>query len=114
MGADRSLEPDAQAALSFPEQASRAPATNHGELLDWAVFRRFDELGPFDTPNREQLSDLLKLRLAAGRLREEDAERLVTSAKGWSFAEVVRSCDDAVRTMAIDNREEVSERDCYA
>lgn len=86
-------------------------ATNHVELLDRAVFRRFDVIVPFDKPTRDQLADLLKLRLGAVGLREGDAERLAGSAEGWSFADVVRACDDAVRTMALDDREEISERD---
>src|SRR5690606_31238444 len=38
-------------------------ATNHVELLDRAVFRRFDVIVPFDRPTREQLVHLLMLRL---------------------------------------------------
>jgi len=89
-------------------------ATNHVELLDRAVFRRFDVIVPFDKPTREQLVDLLKLRLGAIGFGEQDAERLAGSAEGWSFADVVRACDDAVRSMALDDREEISERDVVA
>jgi SpoVK/Ycf46/Vps4 family AAA+-type ATPase len=89
-------------------------ATNHVELLDRAVFRRFDVIVPFDRPTREQLVDLLKLRLGAVGFGEQDADRLAGSAEGWSFADVVRACDDAVRSMALDDREEISERDVVA
>jgi SpoVK/Ycf46/Vps4 family AAA+-type ATPase len=89
-------------------------ATNHVELLDRAVFRRFDVIVPFDKPTREQLVDLLKLRLGAVGFREQDADRLAGNAEGWSFADVVRACDDAVRSMALDDREEISERDVVA
>ncbi|HEX4421705.1 MAG TPA: ATP-binding protein [Kofleriaceae bacterium] len=86
-------------------------ATNHVELLDRAVFRRFDVIVPFDKPTREQLADLLKLRISTVGLSMEAAERLAGNAEGWSFADVARACDDAVRTMALDDREEISERD---
>jgi SpoVK/Ycf46/Vps4 family AAA+-type ATPase len=86
-------------------------ATNHVELLDRAVFRRFDVIAPFDKPTREQLVDLMKLRLSAVGLDEESAERLAHVAEGWSFADVARACDDAVRTMALDDRDRVSEHD---
>ncbi len=85
-------------------------ATNHVELLDRAVFRRFDVIVPFDKPTREQLVDLLKLRLGAVGFGEQDADRLAGSAEGWSFADVVRACDDAVRSMALDDREEIQRR----
>ena len=86
-------------------------ATNHVELLDRAVFRRFDVIVPFDKPTREQIAELMKLRLSTVGLTEEATVRLAAHAEGWSFADVARACDDAVRTMALDDREEVSERD---
>ncbi len=86
-------------------------ATNHVELLDRAVFRRFDVIVSFDKPTRVQIADLLRLRLSTVGLDAEAATRLSANAEGWSFADVVRACDDAVRTMALDDREEVSERD---
>lgn len=86
-------------------------ATNHVALLDRAVFRRFDVIVAFDKPTREQIVDLIELRLSTLGLTEEIATRLAKHAEGWSFADVARACDDAVRTMALDGREEVSERD---
>lgn len=86
-------------------------ATNHVELLDRAVFRRFDVIVPFDKPTREQITELMKLRLSTVGLTDEAALKLAAHAEGWSFADVARACDDAVRTMALDDREEISERD---
>lgn len=86
-------------------------ATNHVELLDRAVFRRFDVIVPFEKPTRAQLAALLGLRLSALGLDETRTLDLAARAEGWSFADVVRACDDAVRTMALDGREEIAERD---
>lgn len=86
-------------------------ATNHVELLDRAVFRRFDVILPFDKPTHGQIADLLNLRLATVGLGAEAANRLAKNAEGWSFADVVRACNDAVRTMALDDRDEILERD---
>jgi len=86
-------------------------ATNHVELLDRAVFRRFDVIVPFEMPTREQLVDLLGLRLRAVGLTQIEAEALAGRALGWSFADVVRACDDAIRTMALDDRDQILERD---
>lgn len=86
-------------------------ATNHVELLDRAVFRRFDVMIPFEKPTREQLVALLRLRLGAVGLKDPQAEELVGRAEGWSFADVARACDDAIRTMALDDREAISTRD---
>ena len=86
-------------------------ATNYVELLDRAVFRRFDVIVPFDKPSRGQVVALLQLRLGAVGLDNEQAERMAGIAQGFSFADVARSCDDAVRTMVLDGREEISEHD---
>jgi len=86
-------------------------ATNHVELLDRAVFRRFDVIVPFDKPTREQIAELMNLRLSTVGLSRDAAMRLAAIAEGWSFADVVRACDDAVRTMALDDRDAISERD---
>jgi len=86
-------------------------ATNHIELLDRAVFRRFDVIVSFDNPTREQIADLLELRLSTVGLGAEVAIRLAASTEGCSFADVARACDDAVRTMVLDDRAEISERD---
>jgi SpoVK/Ycf46/Vps4 family AAA+-type ATPase len=86
-------------------------ATNHVELLDRAVFRRFDVIVPFDKPSREQLTALLELRLGNFGLSSDAASRLAQSAEGWSFADVARACDDAVRTMALEDRSEMREDD---
>lgn len=86
-------------------------ATNHVELLDRAVFRRFDVIMSFEKPTREQLVDLLKLRLTTLGLTDEQAHQLAAHAEGWSFADITRACDDAVRTIALDDREAISETD---
>jgi SpoVK/Ycf46/Vps4 family AAA+-type ATPase len=86
-------------------------ATNHVELLDRAMFRRFDVIVPFEKPTREQSELLLTLRLENLGLNGEGARRLAGQAEGYSFADLARACDDAVRTMALDDRDEVTERD---
>ncbi len=86
-------------------------ATNHVELLDRAVFRRFDVIVPFEHPDRAQLVDLFYLRLGAVGLSTDEAEHLADHVSGLSFADVARVCDDAVRTMALHDREQITEGD---
>lgn len=86
-------------------------ATNHVELLDRAVFRRFDVIVPFEKPTRKQLIDLFNLRLNSVGLAPAWAENFASLAEGWSFADVVRACDDAIRTMALSDRSEILDQD---
>jgi SpoVK/Ycf46/Vps4 family AAA+-type ATPase len=89
-------------------------ATNHVELLDRAVFRRFDVMVPFEKPTCDEIGALLMLRLGAVGLTQERAKPLATLADGSSFADVGRACDDAIRTMALEGREEIKEPDVVA
>lgn len=89
-------------------------ATNHSELLDRAVFRRFDLLLHFDRPTPAQIKALLQHRLAAFSLPGRLLENLSRSARGLSYAAVTIACDDAIRTMALSDRERLQEADLKA
>ena len=47
-------------------------------------------------------------------LSGQQAECFAGRAAGWSFADVTRACGDAVRTMALDGRDEISDGDVAA
>jgi SpoVK/Ycf46/Vps4 family AAA+-type ATPase len=96
--------------------ADRSPsiliaATNHSELLDRAVFRRFDLIVHFDRPDEPQILALLTLRLAAFDLGGPLLRRLSRLARGLSFADVARACDDAIRSMALGGRDRPADSD---
>jgi SpoVK/Ycf46/Vps4 family AAA+-type ATPase len=86
-------------------------ATNHAELLDRAVFRRFDVTVEFARPTEAQVKELLRIRLASFDLPAEIVRRVARAARGLSFADVARSCDDAIRTMALDGRDRLTPKD---
>lgn len=86
-------------------------ATNHLELLDRAVYRRFDAIVALPKPNAEQIAGLLTLRLRRLGLTLPAANSVGASAEGNSFADVARACDDAIRTMVLQGREQVQQGD---
>jgi AAA+ superfamily predicted ATPase len=86
-------------------------ATNHLELLDRAIFRRFDLLIHFGSPTLFQIADLIGARLKLFSLSDRTVQRLAARCVGRSFADVGRACDDAVRTMAIEGRSSLSASD---
>ena len=49
-------------------------ATNHGQLLDSALWRRFDEVLSFERPTVHQLRKVLRLRLRATKHQGLDIE----------------------------------------
>lgn len=86
-------------------------ATNHPELLDRAVFRRFELKVEFDVPGPKEVEQLVRLRLAAFELPARAMRTVVTAAKGFSYADIAQVCDDAVRTMALAGRDSLTEGD---
>ena len=86
-------------------------ATNHSQLLDHAVFRRFDLIVPFQPPGPSQIEALLGLRLRAFELPVGGLREIAAAAAGLSYADVARACDDAIRSMALDGHEQITMED---
>jgi SpoVK/Ycf46/Vps4 family AAA+-type ATPase len=96
---------------SFEGKSLLIAATNHDQMLDSAVWRRFDEILFFDLPNIEQLRRLLSVKLK-GLRREfeiEDAE-FISQLKGMSHADVERVLRRAAKDMILSGKEFLSER----
>ncbi|MCP4629229.1 MAG: ATP-binding protein [bacterium] len=96
---------------SFEGRSLLIAATNHDQILDSAVWRRFDEVLVFDLPNIEQLRRLLSVKLR-GLRREfeiEDAE-FVSQLKGMSHADVERVLRRAAKDMIFSGKEFLCER----
>jgi SpoVK/Ycf46/Vps4 family AAA+-type ATPase len=83
-------------------------ATNHAELLDRAIFRRFDVVVPFALPTADQIEATLRLRLRAFDLPTSFLKEVAVSARGMSFADIARSTDDAIRSMALGGRDQLT------
>ncbi|MBL8684695.1 MAG: ATP-binding protein [Myxococcales bacterium] len=99
--------------------ADRSPsvlvaATNHVQIVDRAALRRFDAIVEFDLPDARAIYDLLLLRLAPLGLRPTDAEQLAERGVGHNFADLARACDDSIRTMVLDDREQLRPSDVDA
>ncbi len=80
-------------------------ATNHPELLDAALYRRFDDVLEFRLPDTELILEALKARLAGFQLKDPDWPRLIAAAEGLSYAEITRACEESAKDMIIQDRE---------
>lgn len=76
-------------------------ATNHPELLDRALHRRFDDIIKFDRPDAVRISLLIENRLASFYLSSLAIDSLARQAEGLSCAEVVLACDDAAKEAVL-------------
>jgi SpoVK/Ycf46/Vps4 family AAA+-type ATPase len=86
-------------------------ATNHPSLLDRALFRRFDDVLEYSLPDDELAERMLRSRLAMLDTRRVEWEQVVDAARGLSYAEIVRACEDTAKDAVLGDRSEVTTRD---
>lgn len=76
-------------------------ATNHGNRLDKALFRRFDDLIEFGLPGEQEIWATILARLVGVKTSALSQQKLLAAADGLSFAEITRACEEAVKEMLI-------------
>lgn len=86
-------------------------ATNHPEILDRALFRRFDDVLHYDLPDEARIASLLKSRLGKRGAKGVSWKRLACAALGLSHAEITRAVDETLKEALIEGREALTERD---
>lgn len=86
-------------------------ATNHPEILDYALFRRFDDVIEYGLPNRDQIEAALKSRLANFSKSFNSWQSLTEAADGLSYAELAKAADDAIKDAIINDRASIEARD---
>lgn len=83
-------------------------ATNHPEILDHALFRRFDDVLHYELPDEGRITALLKARLARVAVKGVSWKRLAETAHGLSYAEIARAADEVLKEMLIEKRAHVT------
>jgi AAA family ATPase len=75
-------------------------ATNNLELLDQALFRRFDDVIHYQLPTDQEKIQLLKNRLS-GNLLQKDIDLILPELTSLSHAEINQACLDAIKESVI-------------
>lgn len=87
-------------------------ATNHEQILDSAVWRRFDDTLEFPLPDSMLLPQVLQLKLRGVRRQfETAATEVVDLFKGLSPADIERIVRRAVKRMILRNQEFLAVKD---
>ena len=91
--------------LQFLEEDSNTSliisATNHPELLDRALLRRFDDIIEYNLPDIEIIKNVLKTHLASLNCDSIDWDKLAESAKGLAQADIVRIAHNVFKTKIL-------------
>lgn len=116
IGADRSLDNEVgemrrilNSFLQFIEQdiseSIIIAATNNQRLLDHALFRRFDDVIHYAMPTKDEIRRLFEMKLFAFDKTFTVSIDLIDKAQALSHAEIIRVCDDAIKSAILNNTE---------
>jgi SpoVK/Ycf46/Vps4 family AAA+-type ATPase len=122
IGAKRSKDNDVGEArrilnsfLQFLEQdrsqALIIATTNHEDLLDRALFRRFDAIIRYELPAPELIVFALKSRLREFATTDVYWTAAASAAAGLSQADVIGSAEDAARSAILDHGPQIRTAD---
>jgi SpoVK/Ycf46/Vps4 family AAA+-type ATPase len=97
---------------AYQGQSLILAATNHEQLLDTAIWRRFDEIIEITMPNTSQLGQLLKLKLRGVRRQFElDDKQLASKLANKSGADIERIVRRATKRMILRSQEFLTIKD---
>lgn len=86
-------------------------ATNHAELLDHALFRRFDDVLHYELPSGQEIAALLRARLASFAAKGVSWKRLSGAARSLNHADITRAAEEVVKEALMNGDKTVSEAD---
>jgi SpoVK/Ycf46/Vps4 family AAA+-type ATPase len=115
LGSDRSLDNEIgemrrvlNSFLQFIEEDNSESiiiaATNNSQLLDQALFRRFDDVLHYTLPSEDEIYKLFVQRLAVFQRGFKPTKTLIRHVKTLSQAELVRICDDAIKDSILNDQ----------
>jgi SpoVK/Ycf46/Vps4 family AAA+-type ATPase len=79
-------------------------ATNHPQLLDRAVFRRFDAVIQYGLPSKAAAESVMRSRLALLDTLHVSWPTVVAAAEGLSHAEIARACEQAAKNVILEHQ----------
>jgi SpoVK/Ycf46/Vps4 family AAA+-type ATPase len=99
--------------LAFMEEATSTDslvlaATNHAEILDEALARRFDEVIEYTVPATAAARAILERRLGKFKLSAQCFAAIKATLDGLSQAELVRAADEVVKDAILEGAAQVT------
>ncbi len=76
-------------------------ATNHREILDHALYRRFDDVIEYSLPTAQQALALVRSRLGGYAPMPLPVKAISANAVGLSYAEIKRAVDESIKEVVM-------------
>jgi len=87
-------------------------ATNLPEMLDKALFRRFDDVIGYPLPSKKEIEATLKKNLQSFPLASDfNWSETAQNAIGLNYSEITSASEDAIKEMILSGKERIAEKD---
>jgi SpoVK/Ycf46/Vps4 family AAA+-type ATPase len=83
-------------------------ATNHPELLDPALFRRFDDVLQYSLPDASLILRTVQSRFSSLNVTRVDWSAVAAHAEGLSYADIIKSCEDAAKEAVLTGSHQIT------
>jgi SpoVK/Ycf46/Vps4 family AAA+-type ATPase len=83
-------------------------ATNHPDLLDSALFRRFDDVIEYKKPEGDIAREIIANRLASFDLTGLEWQSVLKAAQELSQADLTRASDEAAKNSVLSRSQQIS------
>lgn len=115
IGSDRSFDNDVgemrrilNSFLQYIEEDDSASiiicATNNPNMLDKALFRRFDDVFEYKLPDKEQIVRLIEINLYGLDFKNIITENVINNSLGLSHADIVTACKEAKKYVLLNDK----------
>ncbi|MFX4240291.1 AAA family ATPase [Aliarcobacter butzleri] len=78
-------------------------ATNHIEVIDSAMMRRFDAHVKFELPNYDEIKQIINFRFKNFKLKEDSKDLLLNKFKGKSHGIIINDCNALIKKVIIED-----------
>ena len=79
-------------------------ATNNSQMLDQALYRRFDDVLHYSLPTEREIVHLFDLKLGSFFGTVSIDTKAIKAAQGLSQAEITRICDELIKAAILEDR----------
>jgi len=115
IGSDRSFDNDVgemrrilNSFLQYIEEDDSASiiicATNNPNMLDKALFRRFDDVFEYKLPDKEQIVRLIEINLYGLDFKNIITENVIKNSLDLSHADIVTACKEAKKYVLLNDK----------